>query len=338
MTESIKIWLRDEQSTISTSESLARSLYSCPVTILLSGPLGAGKTTFVRGLGRSLGIEGPITSPTFALEQRYRTHAGVSFTHMDCYRLSRDDALKHLHASEEHGGIRCIEWSERLPASIIDEPSIVVALEEKDGGRNVEMTFRDIALPRSDDIARWRRTVSLPKNVLQHCDAVGAFASKLAHTLTTYGTVCRPNTLLMAGMLHDLFRFIDFRDGAGPPGEIPSPEDIATWQQWKQRWPGLRHETACARFLIDEGYPALASIVAVHGLTLPAPERSTIEQQLLFYADKRVRGNQVVTLEERFDDFRKRYSNNADSDLSRVWYEEAKRVEDALFPEGAPAS
>ncbi len=60
--------------------------------VLVEGELGAGKTTFVRGACRALGVEGPITSPTFALANRYRAAGGLVISHLDLYRLGGLDA------------------------------------------------------------------------------------------------------------------------------------------------------------------------------------------------------------------------------------------------------
>ncbi len=54
--------------------------------VLLFGEVGSGKTTFVRGACRALGIAGPVTSPTFTIGQRY-DNASVSVSHLDLYRL-----------------------------------------------------------------------------------------------------------------------------------------------------------------------------------------------------------------------------------------------------------
>jgi tRNA threonylcarbamoyladenosine biosynthesis protein TsaE len=59
--------------------------------VLLTGELGAGKTTFVRGACRALGVAGPITSPTFAIANRYAGAGGLTIAHLDLYRLASLD-------------------------------------------------------------------------------------------------------------------------------------------------------------------------------------------------------------------------------------------------------
>jgi len=56
--------------------------------VLVSGELGAGKTTFVRGAARALGVRDPVTSPTFTIGARY--HGSVPVAHLDLYRLGGD--------------------------------------------------------------------------------------------------------------------------------------------------------------------------------------------------------------------------------------------------------
>ena len=78
-------------ATAAVAAGLARELGPGDV-VLIDGELGAGKTTFVRGACRALGVEGPITSPTFALANRYRGAGGLVVSHLDLYRLGGLDA------------------------------------------------------------------------------------------------------------------------------------------------------------------------------------------------------------------------------------------------------
>jgi tRNA threonylcarbamoyl adenosine modification protein YjeE len=69
---------------------LARRLQPGDV-VLVSGELGAGKTTFVRGAARALGVQGPVTSPTFTIARRYED-GHVPISHLDLFRLEGLDA------------------------------------------------------------------------------------------------------------------------------------------------------------------------------------------------------------------------------------------------------
>ena len=89
--------------------------------ILLYGDLGAGKTTFIRGLAHGLGITEPVRSPTFTLTHEYTIQQpsalrGLPFFHIDLYRIETAAQLHTLGLDEvfERGGVAAIEWAERL--------------------------------------------------------------------------------------------------------------------------------------------------------------------------------------------------------------------------------
>ncbi|MDD5623736.1 MAG: tRNA (adenosine(37)-N6)-threonylcarbamoyltransferase complex ATPase subunit type 1 TsaE [Candidatus Peribacteraceae bacterium] len=337
MTDLVKLWLPDAEKTQIAGASLAQTLYEFPLTICLVGELGAGKTTFLQAFAQKLGVQSHVVSPTFALEQRHPTTHHGELLHLDLYRLTQQQAQALVASSDAHPGIRCIEWADRLPA-LPEHNAIVITLEEEAGrkGRSLTVAFRDLPLPTEEQVQRWHREFLLPENVVLHERAVALLAQKLGEYFSGRGTILRPLTLRRAAELHDLLRFIDFHIGTSHVQREETPEHRALWQRWSEYFSGLRHEEACANFLREQGFAALGEIVHVHGLTLPARERSTIEQKILFYADKRLKMDEVVSLEGRLEDFTRRYAGSAHAEHAKIWYGEARALESDLFPDGPP--
>ena len=91
--------------------------------IVLSGPLGAGKTTFAQGLGAALGVTGQITSPTFVVVRTHRpaTAGGLGMTHVDAYRIGADADVDDLDLDDLTGAVLVVEWGELLEGKLGDE-------------------------------------------------------------------------------------------------------------------------------------------------------------------------------------------------------------------------
>lgn len=323
-----------ESATEAAGSSLARSLCHIPVTIGLSGALGAGKTAFMRGFLRALGVSTTVTSPTYALEQRYDTPRG-EVLHVDLYRLDEADARNLLQQSEQHAGIRCVEWPEKAGTMFLPQIRVTIT-EAVDTARTIDIACDDASWPSDAEIDGWRTELLLPENIAAHCDAVGDFCAHAADMLMERGTFARKQFVRAAGKAHDLLRFVDFRENAAPAGWKSSADEEAVWTQWKERFPGMTHEEAAHAFLAERGYPELARLVAAHSIHLAPSERRTTEEHLLYYADKRFIGDRQVSLAERYGDFAVRYGNGTPSTENLRWEQEARDTEALLFPDGAP--
>jgi tRNA threonylcarbamoyladenosine biosynthesis protein TsaE len=123
----------------SACEAFARALAALPLlrdaTIELQGPLGAGKTTWVRHLLRALGVQGRIKSPTYAVLEPYELPDGLAISHLDFYRLNEphewaEAGLRDVLAAP---GLKLLEWPERV-AGQLRQPDLRLSIEPQDDG------------------------------------------------------------------------------------------------------------------------------------------------------------------------------------------------------------
>ena len=140
----IKIITRSPEETIRVAEKLG-SLIGAGDMIAFKGGLGAGKTTFTRGLAIGLGMKDVVSSPTFALVNDYRGER-ITLYHFDMYRISTEEELESTgfydYPFEENAAV--IEWSENI-SEFLPENAIYVTINTisenereiiiEDGGR-----------------------------------------------------------------------------------------------------------------------------------------------------------------------------------------------------------
>ncbi|MBQ6409959.1 tRNA (adenosine(37)-N6)-threonylcarbamoyltransferase complex ATPase subunit type 1 TsaE [Candidatus Saccharibacteria bacterium] len=109
--------------------------------IELIGDVGAGKTTFVRGFAKSLGIEEPVTSPSFTISKAYACPNGRTLIHYDFYRLSDpglmvEDLEENL---KNPNNIVIIEWSDSVKDILPENHTIINIKYNDDGSRELEV-------------------------------------------------------------------------------------------------------------------------------------------------------------------------------------------------------
>ena len=103
--------LEDEEATRKAGACVAAVLQPGDI-VTLEGPLGAGKTSFARGLLEALGHDGEVPSPSFAIVQPYE-HIDPPVFHVDLYRLEHGDELIELGLDELGNAVLLIEWPDK---------------------------------------------------------------------------------------------------------------------------------------------------------------------------------------------------------------------------------
>jgi tRNA threonylcarbamoyladenosine biosynthesis protein TsaE len=126
----------DEQSLIHFANKFAYEMPR-PLVIWLEGDLGAGKTTFTRGLIHALGYKGRVKSPTYGLLEQYQLDS-LQVLHMDLYRISDPGELEFLGVEDllDEQTILLIEWPDK-GGSWLPAPDFIFKLSYADQGRDL---------------------------------------------------------------------------------------------------------------------------------------------------------------------------------------------------------
>lgn len=111
--------------------------------IQLKGDLGAGKTTLAQMVCEILGVDEPVTSPTYTLVNQYETSKKSIVYHFDLYRLQNEEELEGMGFLEyiDSGNICLIEWPEIAAKYLNDLPSIEVIIHQQEEGREIEIIY-----------------------------------------------------------------------------------------------------------------------------------------------------------------------------------------------------
>ncbi len=141
----------NEDETESKGARFAKTLAN-GLTLALSGEFGCGKTVFTRGIARGLGIELPITSPSFTIIQEYKLEERILY-HLDLYRIDTeenalafgiDDFIGNKHA------ITVIEWADRIP-NLLGRNCITIQFEAMSLQQRVIRFYQNLTIsPKSN--------------------------------------------------------------------------------------------------------------------------------------------------------------------------------------------
>ena len=114
--------------------------------VAFTGDLGAGKTAFVSGMARALGVEERVTSPTFTIVNEYEG-GRLPLFHFDMYRLDSADELFHIGWEDylARGGVCAVEWSENVEEAI-ERGAVRVSIVRGDGDDDLVITIEGVAL------------------------------------------------------------------------------------------------------------------------------------------------------------------------------------------------
>lgn len=143
----IQIVTNSEQETLLVAAKFGKSL-PCPCVVSLEGDLGAGKTTFAKGVARALGINDAITSPTFTLMNEYQGKKSKLF-HFDLYRLEDREEFFAMGFEEYFDlttlqGITLVEWASNCQGILPERRYDVVITKKTESQRLIEIVPKGI--------------------------------------------------------------------------------------------------------------------------------------------------------------------------------------------------
>ena len=130
------MFLKNVSETIAFGKNFVTNLEPQSI-VILKGPIGAGKTSFVQGIGQGLCIKESITSPTFSLSNHYGS-GSMYLIHMDLYRINSSFSARELFIEEEeeleiNNGLLIIEWPELVEPILEKYWKIEINYASQDG-------------------------------------------------------------------------------------------------------------------------------------------------------------------------------------------------------------
>lgn len=153
----------------------------------------------------------------------------------------------------------------------------------------------------------------VPKHITAHMQGVAHVAKTITVKLKKLGVKINQQNIINAALLHDVVRYVDFN---------LKESDSALWHKIKAKYHKVGHEKAMAKILEKRGEKELANLIAKHGF-FSVWELKTLDEKILYYADKRVDKDKIVSLKIRLKEGKKR-NMSTDDDAKYVKATEKK--------------
>ena len=174
-------------------------------------------------------------------------------------------------------------------------------------------------------ILQFYKEYNTPKNVIAHMKQVAKICENLANKFEDKGVKINKELLLSAALLHDALRVCDIKNYN--PFEIKknaTKEDIRVWEDLRKKYYKMGHEKAISKLLKERGESKIANLILKHDFYL-IDKLKTWEEKILYYADKRVDHDKIVSLKKRFKEGKKR-NNGPGDDFALIGKVEEKII------------
>ena len=328
-------------------------------TVLLFGDLGSGKTHFTKGIAMGLGIEAIIKSPTFTYVNSYKIaseeHEAKSMKqkkltahrspltalyHYDLYRLQPNDSFHSIGLEEtmnDPTAINIIEWADRLGENL-PKDYIRVTLKSHSEFHEIQIAFHDSEVVNKVLVEQFWEVWATPIHVREHCKQVAKVALEVGHALIKKNRLLNLEFLETGALLHDMARVCDFKTMYKEDfKEEITEEKWARWMELREIYSHQHHPEIAFEALNKKAYQKTAEIIRLHNslAIVEEPEKfENLETALLYYADKRVKHDEIVSLSERFQDGRERYGSYDSEEQKKLYLAVEKKtfeLEKTLF-------
>ncbi len=167
----------------------------------------------------------------------------------------------------------------------------------------------------------------VPEHVILHMQKVAYICEIFANELIKKGEIINTRLLVNAALLHDLLRVCDFSAlNLKNFSQNITDQDIAVWQRLREKYGAKGHIHALKEILYANKEKELADLTVKHGF-FEIDNLHTWEEKILYYADKRVDGDNIVILKKRFNEGRKRNL----SEKSKAEIKEIEEIETKVY-------